>query len=384
MNVASLIWFGDEKMKYYCSILAVLAVGCALLLQAGCQPKVDVQEASGQPDAPIWATDIRRTQPKQPKGGTVITFEKEVHDFGEVGRGAKAVCQFNFKNAGDSLLKISKVQACCGVKAVLKNRKKEYAPGESGTVVITVNTTRWRGNFKKTIHVYSNDKTRRNIPLTITAQIVVKVRHHPAKLQLLPNKENAGCPKITLTSVDDQPFAIKGFRTPAGFITASFDSSIEATKFVLEPKVDVEKLGKARRGSITLNLTHPKCGSITIPFEVLSRFKITPSSTISIRRAVPQKPVNRKVWIVNNYGEDFEIESTSSKNNIARVLSKEKVDNRYKLEVEIIPPAAEAGKRAFSDVLYVNIKDGEKLTIRCNGLYLTKKKKSGSSLTNKT
>ena len=85
--------------------------------------------------------------------------------------------------------------------------------------------------------------------------------------------------------------------------------------------------------------------------------------------AEPQKPVKRDVYVLSNYNEDFEIESTSSKGNVIRILSQEKVNNGYHLEVEIIPPAAKSGKKIFTDVFSVTIKGGQELEIGCRGFY---------------
>jgi hypothetical protein len=146
---------------------------------------------------------------------------------------------------------------------------------------------------------------------------------------------------------------------------------VKATKFVIEAKVDIEKLRKRLNGRIDIDLTHPECKKVTIPFSVLPRFKISPPS-ISILGAGPQKPITREVWILNNYGGDFEVESVSSKKGIIKVLSQEKIDNRYKFELEITPPAAEGKTKTFSDVFFVNIKGGEKLEVACRGFYAKK------------
>lgn len=357
--------------------LTVLVISCVLLLQTGCQQAGEVTEEAEptltKPET-VSPTKAQPTKPRPEKSGPKITFEKEVYDFGEVSPGTKTVCEFNFTNTGSSLLTVTKVQPCCGIKAKLKDDKKDYAPGESGTVIITVSSTRYRGVLTKRINVSSNDKARPRIPLTIKGKFVAKVRHQPDKLKLLPNDENARCPNITLTSVDDQPFAIKSFRSPGDCITASFDPSVEATKFVLEPKVDLEKLKKSSRGSVTIGLTHPKCNMVTVRFDVLPRFSITPSSTVVARNAEPQKPIKKTVWVQNNYGEDFEIEPTSSDKGTVKVLSRKKTGNRYTLELEIMPPVPQGSRRTFSDVLHVNIEGGEKLRINCNGFYAKKKR----------
>ena len=116
---------------------------------------------------------------------------------------------------------------------------------------------------------------------------------------------------------------------------------------------------------------------VSIPFKVLPKFKIDPRS-ISIFNAEEGKTVTKEVWIVNNYDEDFEVESASSQKGIIKVLSQEKEDKHCKFELEITPPPAEGKKKLFTDTLIVNIKDGEKLKISCRGYY-TKEASSSSN-----
>jgi hypothetical protein len=107
----------------------------------------------------------------------------------------------------------------------------------------------------------------------------------------------------------------------------------------------------------------------------MPRFKINPQSLIV--KAEPGKPATREVWVLSNYDEDFEVESTSSQEGTIKVLSQEKIDNRYKFELEITPPATEKGRKGFfTDTFFVNIKDGERLKIACRMFYLRKAEKS--------
>ena len=195
----------------------------------------------------------------------------------------------------------------------------------------------------------------------------MKVAHEPKELKLLLNQDNAGCPEIKLTSLDDQPFAIKKIKATTRGITADYDSSIKAKSHIIQPKVDINKLRKRSSGHIEITLTHPKCRTVIISFEVLPEFKIDPPSIV-LFNTEPKKPIKKVVWLLNNYGEDFEVESVSSKNGIIKVLSQEKVDNRYKFELEITPPA-DTGKKRFTDVFYMNIKGGERLGVYCSGFY---------------
>jgi hypothetical protein len=373
-------------MNRNCLILAAFVVGCLLLLQAGCQKQANAPEESktllAAPNEPKISPgppklDKERlgppptktkTTPEANKPGPKITFEKVVHDFGEIGPKTNNSCEFKFTNTGDGLLKIGKIEYCCGFTARLKGSKKDYAPGESGTVIVTFSASRFRGTLTKYQYVNNNDKARPRVRLTVKAKIVPKVSYQPERLNLVLKGENAGCPEITLTSLDNQPFAIMQFKSTANSITADFDPSVKKTKFVLEAKVDVEKLRRALNGRISISLTHPECRTITIPFNTRPRFKITPPSIIDLK-AEPLKPTTRKVWILNNYGEDFEIESASSRKGIVKILGRKEIRGGYEFELEITPPAIEGNKRFFTDIFFVNIKGGERLQITCRGFY---------------
>lgn len=209
--------------------------------------------------------------------------------------------------------------------------------------------------------------------MTIKAKIVQKVDYEPKKLKLSLKEENAGCSQIALTSTDGQPFSISGVKSTFDAITADYDPSVKETRFILHPKVDMEKLRKGLKGYIEISLTHPECKLVIVLFDALPEFESKPPS-LNILKTKPNEPVTREVWILNNYGEDFEVESSWSKKGIIKILSQEKFGNRYKFKLEITPPAIKDKTRSFTDVFYVHIKGGEKLSINCNGFYARDKR----------
>ena len=347
--------------------LVTLIVGCVSLLGIGCREQAKVAE---KPQVPVVlpekvkVPEVNETAADGPK----IMFEKVVHDFGQVGPGTKNICEFNFTNAGKGVLKIINVRECCGV--VTRLNKKECSPGESGTLEVEWPVGQQPGTVRKQIFVECNDKTTPEVGLTITTRIEPKVDYEPKTLNLVL-RGDVNCPSITLTGLDGKPFSIKQFKSTGDCITADIDPSVEATKFVLQPKVNAERLRKGLNGAIEISLTHPQCNTVTIAFNALPTFEIKPP-VIIVFNAEPQKPTERDVWILNNYGEDFEIESTVSQNKCIAVTSQQKIHNGYQLKLSITPPEALANQRTFTDVFSVNIKGGEKLTVTCRGFYTTK------------
>ncbi len=348
-----------EVMKENRLTLTIFVIGCILLPQFGCQ-----DAGSAAPKSEMTG----KTAGAAEKGEPNIVFEKVIHNFGELGPETVNPCEFKFANTGKGVLKIDKVESTCGC-TVPKLSKDEYAPGESGIIHVNYHADTRIGPTTKVLYVLTNVPTSPKVTLTLKARIVEKIKYEPTSMTLSPGKENAGCPNITITSLDGQPFVIKSFKSIPNYISVDYNASTEVTTFVLQPKVDVEKLREGPdSGSIEISLTHPALKQISIPFQVLPRFKVSPPAII-VFDARPGAPIKREVWVLNNYDEDFEIESTSSKKGIIKVLSQEKFGKRYKFELEITAPSAEGKPKIFTDTFTVDIKGGEKLEITCRGFY---------------
>jgi hypothetical protein len=354
-------------MKRICFILYFSTAACSLLLNSGCQEQSKTSKGLKVEHIESKTVETPKTSKPQPS----IKFENTLLDLGQIGPGTQAKGEFKFTNIGNYTLEISNVSQCCGV--VTRLDKIKYEPGESGTLKIEYRATGQAGTIRRQPIVQSNDPIQPNVALTVKVEIVQKVTWKPDKLKLVLDEENAKCPKLTINSIDNQPFSIIGLKSTADCITADFDPSIKATKFVLDLKVDLEKLAENTKGSINITLTHPECKLANVLFDVMPKFTLNPSLMI-VFRAKALQPITRQVRIFNNYNEDFEIESISSQQNYIKVLNQTKIKDGYQFDIEIIPPPDE-GKQKFTDVLSIDIKDGDKLTVPCNGYYLQTKTK---------
>ncbi len=357
-----------------------MAVAGSVWLTHFCgERQVGAAEAKEQTVPSKVKTETVGAEPNEP----VIMFEQQVHDFGQVPPHSKHTCGFRFTNTGSGVLKIGKIKSTCGC-TVPRLDKVEYAPGESGTIKVTYSTGSRAGAVSKHVYVNSNDKKNHRVKLTIKATIALKVEYQPQSFRLSLKKENAGLKPITLRSTDKQKFSVKSFKATSDCITAVFDPTAEADSFVLQPKGDVEKLKTISYGSIDFELTHPDCKKVSIRFNVQKRFTISPHR-ISLYDVKAGQATKRKLLIVNNFGEDFEIDSTLSKSGYMKVLNQEKIktssgQTRYKFDIEITPPA-EQGKPRFTDELTMVTKDGEKLKIDCRGYYAKVGKKTSKTTT---
>jgi len=299
-----------------------------------------------------------------------IAFEKLGHDFGEITPNTLKKVQIKFTNTGEGVLRIKKVEECCGVVAKLAGGKKKYAPGESGAVEVQFTSGPKPELFKRDLIVHSNDRENPRVKLGLRAKIVLSITWEPESLRLFLDEENAGCPKITIGCLKKRPFSITGFKSTGGCITADFDPSVRATEFVLAPKVDMEKLGANLKGDIRIGVTHSDGNAAIVPFAVLSKYTVDPQVLLLVE-AESGKPIVKRISVINNYDEAFEIESVSTKsssNLSVRVVEKRKIDNGYQLDVEMTLQLPQ-GQGLFTDEFSVKIKGGAPLTVPCRAWY---------------
>jgi hypothetical protein len=362
----------SRKNSYRWSIPAAgfIVTLCCLALTDAENVKCEKAPKATEPAAALAKTGIIEPDDKGP--GPRITFEERFHHFGKVDTNTKYTCDFEFTNTGNSILRIEEVTLSCGCLKGTATDKEEYLPGEAGTVHVKFRSGDSGLTVKKHVYITSNDKNNPKTDLIIKADQTLKVDHDPERLYLSLVEENAGCPQITLHSRDNQPFAIKDFKSTGDCITADYDSSIERTKFILDAKVDTKNLENNLIGHINISVTHPECDSVIIHYETLPRFEVSPSSIV-IFDAEPQKPVIKEVWVFSNYARDFKVlDVRMEKCCIVKLLSQEKIDNRYKLRLEITPPAVKDKEKYFTDTTFVPMRgDGFRIiNIKCRGFYL--------------
>jgi len=357
------------EMKAYSSAAGVFVSFVLLGVFFGCQPatsQAGVLAAAGPVESGV-------IEPASEGTGAfpVISFSSEVHDFGQIDPSAKLKCEFKFTNTGSKPLKIRQPRSTCSC-TIAKLGKTEYAPGESGTLTAEYHAPGTPGAKSQFIFVRSNDPKKPEVKLALKAEVTLKVSVTPKNLNLSLVKPNAGCPKITVKAVDGESFAITGFESPGDCITADFDPNKMATKFVLEPKVDLQKILKASPGTIHISIRHPKVHRLMVRYFAPPYFETQPKSII-LQNAQPNTPRKRKLWVKSNYGKDFEIEMVSSEKGTVKLLDKQKMVNRFGLDIEITPPELTSDVRYVRDTLYIKIQNGPRLETKCNILYPRKK-----------
>lgn len=91
-----------------------------------------------------------------PSTNSLMKWETETHDFGDLEKGKPVTYQFSFVNTTKETVLLTDVKPSCGCTAA-NYTKTPIKPGEKGIVEATYNAAA-PGNFQKTITVSTNEK----------------------------------------------------------------------------------------------------------------------------------------------------------------------------------------------------------------------------------
>ena len=361
------------------------SVGCASEKTVAAEPKPPVIQSPDpvgsrtaaaepvMPSRPTASTDSAISRESESGSsavaGPVITFEESVHDFGDVGPSSSQTVDFQFRNTGDSVLKIERFHAPCGC-TVPELAKRDYAPGESGVIKVRYNAPAGAATDIKPVYVYTNDPVNPQYELTIKAKVSVNVAVSPAEVPLLLNQDNAGMPKLTVKSTDGRAFSITSATSTNNVINISFDRNETAAEIVLEPKVDLQKLDNTPTGVIQIRTSHPQSGTLSVRFNTKPMFDVS-HPRIILQNIAPGEEILRDIWIRSNYDEKVEIASYSSKEGMLSIDSQRYDGNHLQIMLKFKAPTdgTARSRRYIADELNIQLASGQELTIRCNAWF---------------
>jgi len=136
-------------MKYHFNIKQLLVVSIlAMGMMTACDEKPENQLSTDLVTSPKSASQSSEKQ-------AVIKFDKEEHDFGSLLQGEVVSYSFHFTNTGNQPLIISDVGSSCGC-TVGEYSREPIAPGKTGTIKVTYNSTGHHGFQSRVLTVMSN------------------------------------------------------------------------------------------------------------------------------------------------------------------------------------------------------------------------------------
>lgn len=109
--------------------------------------------------------------------GPVITFEKKVHDFGDIVQGDKVEQTFTFTNTGNEPLIITNVQVTCGCTTPKGWPRDPIAAGGKGEITIAFNSAGKSGRQNKVVTIVSNAANADGAQISFTTNVLEKKVH---------------------------------------------------------------------------------------------------------------------------------------------------------------------------------------------------------------
>jgi hypothetical protein len=189
------------------------------------------------------------------------------YDFGEIFRGEKVTYSFRFRNAGDEILQISNVRSSCGCTAAMLSSSR-IAPGDTGELQATFDSTQFSGAVTKTISLDSNDPQQPELNFSLYGQIKTELALTPERVRW--GKVAAETPQTSVITVANQGQTDVTLQKPR---STSPDLSIELDSYQLPAGGQVQltvtgtlPAGKTRIGGyIIIPTDHPRATQLRLP-----------------------------------------------------------------------------------------------------------------------
>lgn len=102
----------------------------------------------------LFTIGSQEAKAQSTQSGPAISFDKEVHDYGNIKQHANGECEFKFTNTGNEPLLITDAKGSCGC-TVPEWPKNPIKPGESAVIKVKYDTKRV-GAINKSVTVTSN------------------------------------------------------------------------------------------------------------------------------------------------------------------------------------------------------------------------------------
>lgn len=310
-------------------------------------------------------------------GKPKLIVDKEVYDFGNIKPHSKNIAVFNFTNVGNVPLIVKDIQRCCGAVISIDNNNKEIAPGQSEIIKVQY-TFGKAGIFNKTISMTTNDPDKHRIKLTIKGNIIPTLTWTPENFDIFAYKEK-NCPEITIKSLDGTSFSVKNFSCSGKILSINLNPKYTASKIVLKPKIDIEKLHvfPSNAGYINIELNHPDYQMIRLNFNIIHSLQANPFY-ISVFNAKVNEPVIKTIEIQDNEiqaNKDIseQIESVATIGGAKTEIIKSVIhDKNCKLDLKIsYSENNDFETPSIMDHLIIKMKDGRELDIPIR-IYYTK------------
>ncbi len=292
---------------------------------------------------------LAQSAPEAKTGSPKLVVPEKVKDFGTVPQGEHLKATFELKNEGDAPIEVRSVRPTCG--CTVADYDKEIAPGKSGAITATVDTTNFNGPIAKSLLVLTNDPEVPNLSLVVKAEVQPHVEVLPRPLvRFNAIQGDEAVDKVTLASAMGEDFSITGIDSNVPYVSATSrklakDEQVPGkgtpqyeVTLSLAPDAPVGPLN----ATVTVHTDDPKAKDVAIrAFGVVRALvHVTPPEIQFGTVDAAQKP-GRSVMVVNNQPTPIKVTNVSvSDDAFSAEVTPLQEGQRYQVMVTVKPDAS--------------------------------------------
>ncbi len=227
------------------------------------------------------------------QAGPLLSIENPIHDFGKVQGEPVIEHAFTLENKGDTPLVIRRIQVSCGCTTSGISSLK-IDPGEQAEIPVRMDLKGRTGKQRQIITLHTNDPDRRQVPLSITGQVVPAIEITPRTLNLMHvDPENPKTGTVELRSTKQTPFQVTNVETVNDRIATNIIPSEDGTSAIIEV-TPLAQTDKGHFSDILVIDTDDKRVQgkrVLVMWQVQSGVTVTPGSLnlIPVQSPTPQQ-----------------------------------------------------------------------------------------------
>lgn len=275
---------------------------------------------------------VAKPTPEELANAPRIVLPTAEHDFGRVWQGEILDHVFSFRNEGKSPLVITDVRASCGCTAALVSRDatgtvdplrptgtapSAFAPGETGYVKVTLNTTGKRYQAASDVTVYSNDPVNPASVLNVKADVRIAVEVAPGRAYFgRVSKGSSLTRELRVTAMDDPSFEILEVTCPNPHVRTELkrldaDSATgDTVAYLLNITLHLEgmRYGEQINDAVRLKTTSKQSPQIEVKVDaVLSGDVFVAPSVLHFAPLYANREIVRFLILRNNGSRDVKV-----------------------------------------------------------------------------
>lgn len=289
--------------------------------------------------------------------GPRFTLDKDKIEVGVVPKGEEITQTFVVKNTGRTDLHITDVKPSCG--CTVPEFDKVIKPGATGKITMHIDTKAFQGPISKTALILTDDPTKPQATVFVTANVKPYVETHPFGFFRLQAMTGEVASSELIIGSDEADFAPSKVELPAPYLAYTLSpvgekdlvagKGAKQFKIVLSTKADAPEglltgavkiaTGAKKQPELAVNLSGYVKPTLTISPLAVNFGNFDPKGDA----------VKRKIMLINNNVKNATFSVTRAESSIPGISAEVKPADNDKTRVEVVLSVDEKMKKGVFD-----------------------------------